>query len=233
LTTVYKNKNSSARLAFEAVSKDLSSQTPLPCDLDIWRNRSKGRPARDKTGPAPRSGLGASQARLELFEEIVLPHLDAAYNLARWLTHNPADAQDVVQESCLRAVRFFDGYKGGDPKAWLLAIVRNTCRTWQRRQKYATEAVPFDEAAHSHTEPTRNQEQSMADGEQMRLLLKSIESLPVDFREVLILRELEEFSYQEIADVTGLPLGTVMSRLSRARKRLEELVANQSTEAPR
>jgi RNA polymerase sigma-70 factor (ECF subfamily) len=163
-----------------------------------------------------------------LFQEIILPHLDAAHNLARWLTRNDVDAQDVVQESYLRAFRFFDSYKGGDSKAWLLAIVRNTSHTWRRRQNRETEAVPFDEAAHSGEGRAPNQEESLVRGEKIGVLKGCIEALPIDFREVLIMRELEEMSYQEIAEVTALPLGTVMSRLSRARKRLEECAANRA-----
>ena len=222
---IYKNKNTHPRVAFQPLPKDTSGRAPVPCDLDTWRKRGE-RTAQNEMGSTPQSSL-------ELFEEVILPHLDAAYNLACWLTRNQVDAQDVVQESCLRAFRFFDGYKGGDPKAWLLSIVRSTSRTWQRQQKHAAETVPFDEAAHTREGPARNQEQSMAEREQMSLLLKCIEMLPVDFREVLILRELEELSYQEIAEVTGLALGTVLSRLSRARKRLEELAANPSMEATR
>ena len=161
-----------------------------------------------------------AQSRLALFEEMVLSHLDAAYNLARWLMRNDEDAHDVVQESYLRALRFFDGYRGGDAKAWLLAIVRNTCRTWHSKRN--RDAVPFDEVEHSESCPGQNQEQQTARGEQMDALRICIELLPADFREVLVMRELEEMSYREIADATGLALGTVMSRLSRARKRLEE-----------
>jgi len=174
-----------------------------------------------------------AQSRLEMFEEIVLPHLNAAYNLAWWLTRNEQDAQDVVQEAYLRALRFFDSYKGGDAKAWVLTVVRNTCRTWWQRENRNAGAVPFDEAAHSVDTYAPNQEKSMADGEKMVVLRGCIEMLPVDFREVLIMRELEEMSYREISDVTGLALGTVMSRLSRARKRLEECAAKRTMEAAR
>jgi RNA polymerase sigma-70 factor (ECF subfamily) len=167
----------------------------------------------------------------QIFEEIVLPHLDAAYNLARWLTRSDVDAQDVVQESYLRAFRFFDSWRGGDAKAWLLAIVRNTCRTWQVRRNRDAEAVQFDEAAHSAEDP--GQEENVVRAERLRVLRGCIEKLPVEFREVLIMRELEEMSYQQIADATGLAMGTVMSRLSRARKRLEECAANRSKEAAR
>jgi RNA polymerase sigma-70 factor, ECF subfamily len=163
-----------------------------------------------------------TQSRLKLFEEIILPHLDAAHNLARWLTRSEADAQDVVQESCLRAYRYFDGYQGGDSKSWLLSIVRNTCRTWQRRQSRESENVPFDEVAHTSEGCAPNQEESVTRNETSRILRACIEKLPAEFREVLVMRELEEMSYREIAEVTGVAIGTVMSRLSRARKRLEE-----------
>jgi RNA polymerase sigma-70 factor (ECF subfamily) len=163
-----------------------------------------------------------SPDREQLFREIVLPHLDAAYNLARWLMHNPVEAQDVVQESCLRALRFFDGYQGGDAKAWLLAIVRNTCRSWQSRQTREWNVVPFDEAERHVADDAGGQEEKLAREEQVGVLHRCIEQLPTDFREVLVMRELEEMSYREIADATGLALGTVMSRLSRARKRLED-----------
>lgn len=154
------------------------------------------------------------------FEQTVLPHLDAAYNLARWLTRNNQDAEDVVQEAYLRAFRFFDGFRGGDGRAWLLAVVRNTCLTWLRARG-RKEAVEFDERVHGgeSTEPTP----------EIRLLRKAtlgsvqecMEALPLEYREAFVLRELEEMSYQEISDVAGVPIGTVMSRLSRARKRLQ------------
>src|SRR5215469_10469655 len=171
-------------------------------------------------------------SRAEIFEEIMLPHLDAAHNLARWLTHNDQDAQDLVQEAYLRAFRFFDGFRGGgDGKAWLLEIVRNTCRTLQRREGRAAGAVPFDEAAHSGGTADPGAEEKVARQEKIGILRHCIELLPVEFREVLVLRELEEMSYREIAEVTGLAIGTVMSRLSRARKRLEDCAARQKEAA--
>lgn len=170
----------------------------------------------------------APESKRELFEEIILPHLDAAYNLARWLIRDPQDARDAVQESYLRAFRFFDGYRGGDGRAWLLAVVRNTCRSWHRRQNRDSGMVPFDEIEHSTGSNGASQEQGMVDQERMGVLRTCIETLPVEFREVLVMRELEEMSYQEIAEATGLALGTVMSRLSRARKRLEECATNRS-----
>jgi RNA polymerase sigma-70 factor (ECF subfamily) len=169
---------------------------------------------------------------LELFEEIFLPHLDSVHNLARWLTRNEHDAQDVAQEAYLRAFRFFDSYRGPDGKAWLLEIVRNTARTYLRRQNPVPRAEPFDEAAHSSA--TRSNPEDVAVGrERGGLLRRCIEGLPVEFREVLIMRELEEMSYREIAEATGLPAGTVMSRLSRARKRLEDCAAKNVAEAAR
>ena len=160
--------------------------------------------------------------KLELFEEIILPHLNSAYNLARWLTQNEHDAQDVVQESYLRAFRFFDGYHGGEPKAWLLAVVRNTCHTWRRREKREVTKVLFDEADHTPNLDAPNAEARLVEATKMNTLRHCIEALPAEFREVLVMRELEEMSYQQVAEVANLPVGTVMSRLSRARKRLEE-----------
>jgi RNA polymerase sigma factor (sigma-70 family) len=185
----------------------------VSCYLPFWRKRDSEQLPGDTT----------SQSRLERFEEMVLPHLDSAHNFARWLTRNEHDAQDLVQEAYLRAFRFFDTYRGGDGKAWILAIVRNTCRTSERWRN--ARSVPFDETKHGVNVRTSGQEQNAADNEKMRALRSCIEQLPVEFREVLIMRELEEMSYREIADTTGISLGTVMSRLSRARKRLETCAA--------
>jgi len=171
------------------------------------------------------------ESRLRLFEEIVLPHLNAAYNLARWLTRNEHDAQDVVQEAYLRAFRFFDGYKGGDGKAWLLEVVRNTCFTWLRREKRNLTTVVFDEAAHTPPAHLPDQEEALVDAANRTVLQNCIERLPDEFREVLIMRDLEEMSYRQIAEVAGLPAGTVMSRLSRARKRLGECVSGRNMES--
>jgi RNA polymerase sigma-70 factor (ECF subfamily) len=193
------------------------------------RFSAASKPLAEREGVVSAEGT-SPQARLELFEEIVLPHLNAAYNLARWLTRNEDDARDVVQESYLRAFRFFDGYRGADAKSWLLSIVRNTCRTWQRHNQ-GTRGVPFDEAVHSGASRTPQQERSVAEREQARILRTCIDMLPTEFREVLVMRELEEMSYKQIAEATGLALGTVMSRLSRARKRLEECAAGRTMEA--
>src|SRR5260370_15459260 len=160
-------------------------------------------------------------ARRERFEQTVLPHLDDAYNLARWLTRNDQDAQDVTQEACLRAFRFFDGYQGGNMRAWLLTIVRNTCYTWLHQNRPPGSAEVFDEEIHSAEFPGRADPEiqvlASADRETVR---RALEELPDVFREALILREIEGMSYKEIADVASVSLGTVMSRLARARTRL-------------
>jgi RNA polymerase sigma-70 factor, ECF subfamily len=178
-------------------------------------------------GNAPREPAGGhTPGKLELFEETILPHLNAAYNLARWLTRNEQDAEDIVQESYLRAFRFFGGYRGGDPKSWLLTVVRNTCHTWRRREKRDAGSVSFDEVLHSSNlvtdvETVRNPEERLLHGSKLDALRDCIGRLPLDYREVLVMRELEEMSYRQIAEVTSVPAGTVMSRLSRARQRLE------------
>lgn len=154
------------------------------------------------------------------FEEAVMPHLDAAYNLARWLTRNEDDAQDMVQEAYLRAFRFFGGFHGTDARAWLLTIVRNTCYTWLKRKQAPAFACDFEEAVMTKESDAPDPESSHEMKVQAELINEAIEKLPVEFREVVILRELEELSYKEIAAITGIPIGTVMSRLSRARKRL-------------
>jgi len=161
------------------------------------------------------------------FEEAVMPHMDAAYNLARWLTRNDADAQDMVQEAYLRALRFFSGFRGTDAKAWLLTIVRNTCYTWLKRNRAPKFSYDLDQAGEVSDGDAPDLEEVLVRNSQVRLVTEAIERLPVEFREVLILRELEELSYKEIAAAAELPLGTVMSRLARGRKRLRELLASQ------
>jgi RNA polymerase sigma factor (sigma-70 family) len=156
------------------------------------------------------------------FEEAVLPHLDAAYNLARWITRNEHDAQDVVQEAYLRALRFFGGFHGSNARAWLLTIVRNTCYTWLRRNRSPELSADFDEAVREKESGEPDPETRQVLKVRSELVNGAIENLPVEFREVVVLRELEELSYKEIAAVTSIPIGTVMSRLARARKRLHE-----------
>jgi len=156
------------------------------------------------------------------FEEVVLPHLDAAYNLARWLTRNPQDAEDVVQEAYLRAFRFFDGYQGGNMRSWLLTIVRHTCYAWLHQNRAQQLTTAFDEELHTDMTASQSPEKLLLRNADRQLLHQALEELPPVFREVLVLSELEELSYKEIADVLGVPIGTVMSRLARGRHRLKE-----------
>ena len=158
------------------------------------------------------------------FEQAVLPHLDAAYNLARWLARNQQDAEDIVQETYLRAFRFFPGFRGGDARSWLMKIVRNTFYNSLHANRALHDAAEFDENLFSPDSRPRNPEELVLQNDTGALVRKALEKLPPNFREVLILRELEGMSYKEIADVTGLPAGTVMSSLSRARGRLREVL---------
>src|SRR5436853_1071555 len=171
----------------------------------------------------PEDRLESSE--LERFEAVVLPHLDAAYTLARYLTRNDHDAQDVVQDASLRALRYFHGFRGAgsaEGRAWLLAIVRNTAYTWQRRRRADTLTTEFDEERHSESVAGRHPEATVEARSQRAALWRAIDELGPEFREVIVLRELEGLSYKEISDVAGVPVGTVMSRLARARRRLEE-----------
>src|SRR4051812_30485804 len=151
------------------------------------------------------------------FESAVLPHLDAAYNLARWLTRNDHDAEDVVQEAFMRALRYFDRLKGGEGRPWLLGIVRNTCYTWLEKNRPA-ELVPMEEtefqASQAAMQASTTPEVIMLQTANRKLVNQALEELPVAFREVIVLREIEDMTYKEIAAVAGIPLGTVMSRLS-------------------
>jgi len=168
----------------------------------------------------------AENNRPRNFEQDVLPHLDAAYNLARWLTRNDQDAQDIVQEAYLRAFRFFDGFRGGEARAWLLKIVRNTCYTWLQQNRPQHPTAEFDEKLFGPDPNAPNPEEALLRSDSGKLLRRALEILPSDFREVLILRELQGMSYKEISEVTGMPPGTVMSRLSRARSALRQSLGN-------
>jgi len=162
------------------------------------------------------------QNRPSTFEQTVLPHLDAAYDLARWLTRDEQDAQDVVQESYLRAFRFYAGFRGGNARAWIMKIVRTTCYTWLRDNRPLQEAKEFDENLFPTDSRALNAEEVVLQNHNGAVLRKALGMLSPNFREVLILRELEEMSYREIAEITGMPEGTVMSSLSRARGRLRQ-----------
>jgi len=156
------------------------------------------------------------------FEETIMPHLDAAFNLARWLTRNEHDAQDVVQDAFLRAFKFFGGFHGGNSRSWLLTIVRNTTYTWLQKNKKQELATVFDEELHDVEDSASNPEELLLKNADHQETLRAVEQLPVEFREVVILRELEGLSYREIAEMADVPIGTVMSRLARARKQLQQ-----------
>jgi RNA polymerase sigma-70 factor (ECF subfamily) len=155
------------------------------------------------------------------FEQIVLPHLDAGFNLARWLTGNERDAEDVTQEACVRALKFFSNFRGGNARAWFLTVVRHTCWTWLRRERGHREEIEFDEELHGGEDLSTNPETVLTRKADIEAVRQAIETLPPEFREVLILRELEDCAYKEIADIAGIPIGTVMSRLARARHQLQ------------
>ena len=152
-----------------------------------------------------------------------MPHLDAAYNLARWLVRNEHDAQDVAQEACLRALTFFEGFHGEDGRGWLLAIVRNTCYTWLRKHRAQELTVPLEPDRHPAADAANPEELQLQEAD-AELLRHALEQLPAEFREVLVLRELEDMSYKQLARVLEVPIGTVMSRLARGRKRLLEIL---------
>jgi RNA polymerase sigma-70 factor (ECF subfamily) len=171
-----------------------------------------------------RRSIVPQSEQLERFERLIMPHARAGYNLARWLTGDPHDAEDVVQEAMVRAMRAVDRFHGGDARCWLLTIVRNTCYSWMKQnRKHQPAALPDEDLlALESISPPDAALLRAADAEMVR---DAINSLPPEFREVLVMREMEGLSYKEIAAVTDLPPGTVMSRLSRARERLEQLLA--------
>jgi len=158
------------------------------------------------------------------FEQLVLPHLDAASNLARWLLRRRPDAEDVAQEALLRAYRFFHGFHGGDARAWLLQIVRNTCYSWLEKNRPMELSMEFDEEL--HLQACATPETLAMAGDDRERLIRALETLPPRFREVLVLRELEGCSYKEITAITSIPIGTVMSSLSRARRQLYSALKN-------
>jgi RNA polymerase sigma-70 factor, ECF subfamily len=163
--------------------------------------------------------------KADAFEQVVLPHLDAAYNLARWLVRNTHDAEDVVQEAYLRAFKFFGGYQGGDARAWVLKIVRNTSYTFLEKNRPTDLAEEFDETIHTAATDrpgAPDAEAVLVQSADSRMLHDALDELPVNYREVLVLRELEGMSYKEIAEVMGAPIGTVMSSLARGRSQLRE-----------
>jgi RNA polymerase sigma factor (sigma-70 family) len=167
--------------------------------------------------------LGESlNAQLAQFEEVLLPHIDAAFNLARHLTRDDHDAEDVVQDSYLRALKYFASYHGTNGRAWLLRIVRHTFYTRRKRQRRGDDLLTeFDDEIHSSAAAPDDPERLLLRRDAGQVLREALAKLPAGAREVIVLRELEGLSYREISQVTGLPIGTVMSRLSRARERLQ------------
>lgn len=165
--------------------------------------------------------------RLQAFEQTVLPHLDAAHNLARWLAGNDQDAQDVAQEACLRAFKFFGSFRGDNPRAWLLSIVRNTFYTWLRKNRPAAATVALDDEALEVADPGAAGEALQLRQGDAEAVRRAIAALPVEFREVIVLREMEAMSYKDIASLAEVPIGTVMSRLARARKLLHKQLARE------
>jgi len=171
----------------------------------------------------------AAAAMRESFDEVVLPHLDAAYRLACWLMRNDHDAEDVVQEAALRALRYFRTFQGGNGRAWFLRIVRNTC-SGVRGQSTQAATDPFDEEHHSTDRPGSDPEALLLHTDDTALIERAMSTLPGRFRELLVLRELEGRSYRELADTFGMPIGTVMSRLSRARQAFRAALVNELTQ---
>jgi RNA polymerase sigma-70 factor (ECF subfamily) len=171
-----------------------------------------------------------TEGDLERFERVVLPFLDDAYTLARYLLRDEHDAQDVVQEASLRALRYFDGYHGGDPRAWLLSIVRNCSLTWRQRRK-TEHAMHVSDASDIPLASGSEADSAAVESSERVRVQRAIDALPDEFREVILLREIQDMSYREIGDVVGVPIGTVMSRIARARKRLATLLGVDAREA--
>jgi RNA polymerase sigma factor (sigma-70 family) len=162
--------------------------------------------------------------RPRVFEETVLPHLDAAFNYARWLTRNDADAEDVVQDACVRAMRFFSSLRDDDARAWLFTIVRNAWYSRVSRKANVAEGTRLNDGQDERPDNALDPEERLLQQHTIALVRAALEQLPVDFREVIVLREIEGLSYKEIAEVAGVPVGTVMSRLARARERLQTIL---------
>jgi RNA polymerase sigma factor (sigma-70 family) len=171
------------------------------------------------------------QQKLRRFEEQISPHLKSAYNLAKWLTRSHADAEDVVQDAFLRAFSAFENYRGDDvqpenAKAWLLTIVRNTSMTWLKRNRNASSALDFEETLDAARERSPDPEEILLISCHRDAVRRALEQLPWEFREAIILREMEGLSYREISSTVGVPMGTVMSRLSRGRDWLRRILSD-------
>ena len=169
----------------------------------------------------------AQKAELASFEDVMLPHMDAAHNLAKWLLRNEEDAKDVVQEAYLRAFKSFGGFHGSNGRAWLLTIVRNTSYTLLKKNRAVDLSTTFDEEIHASGDESASPAIIVEHAEDAELVTKAMDELPAEFREILVLRHQEGLSYKEIADIAQIPPGTVMSRLARARAKLREYLAAQ------
>ncbi len=166
--------------------------------------------------------------KLSLFEQTILPHLDAAYNLARWIMANDQDAEDMVQEAYLRAYQYFTGYHGGNSRSWLLTIVRNTCYTWLKENRSQALTVELDDEILDGDAESIDPETILQRNANQQVMRNALERMAVGYRELIVLRELEGLSYKEIALIAGIPIGTVMSRLARARQQLKNCLASLS-----
>lgn len=175
----------------------------------------------------------SEEAKRERFERLVLPHMDAAYNLARWLTRNEAQAEEAVQEAFLRAFKFFGGFRGGEARPWLLGIVRNTCYTLLERERGAVATDEFHEENHGEEAVAVgavlnfpvNPETAAIERADRELVQGCLRALPPEYRDVLVLREVHDCSYKEIAAIAEIPIGTVMSRLARGRRLLQRALS--------
>src|ERR1700751_1260898 len=170
-------------------------------------------------------GEGAQEHELASFEAMMLPHMDAAHNLARWLLRNEQDAQDVVQEAYLRAFKSFGGFHGSNGRAGLLTIVRNTSYTLLKKHRAVDLTTTFDEAIHASGHESASPAIILEHAEDAELIKNAMDALPAEFREILTLRHQESLSYTEIGEILKIPIGTVMSRLARARGKLREYLA--------
>src|SRR6201981_439270 len=170
-------------------------------------------------------GKGPEEHELASFEAMMLPHMDAAHNLARWLLRNEQDAKDIVQEAYLRAFKSFGGFHGSNGRAWLLTIVRNTSYPFLKKNRVADLTTPFDEEIHASDDESVSAATILERSEHAELIREAMDELPAEFREIPTLRHQEDLSYKEIADITQIPQGTVMSRLARARGKLKEALA--------
>jgi RNA polymerase sigma-70 factor (ECF subfamily) len=194
-------------------------------DAFVTADSEKGSKIVNFTVVTERQEAAHSPEVLASFEAAMLPHLDAAHSLARWLVRNQEDAQDVVQEAYMRAFRSFGGFRGGNGRAWLLTIVRNTSYTWLKKNRGAELTTTFDEEIHAPSDESVSPSTILEQSEDAELIKEAINELPAEFREILVLRHQEGLSYKEIADVAQIPPGTVMSRLARARGKLKEYLA--------